>query len=118
MSIGEPKAADPSRAQGVKVRGLSLLSHKETRCPRADGSLYLGHTGPAMQTPTRNRVRLAVVVISALIAGWPHRARSQEIIVDKLSRAQASVGRGVPADIRPAVVFRKRADSVVQGLLV
>jgi hypothetical protein len=57
----------------------------------------------------------AAVALSVLIAGWPHSAGAQEIIVDKRSR---TVAGGAPPPTRPAIVFRKRADSVVQGLLV
>jgi hypothetical protein len=59
------------------------------------------------------RVILALAILSANALS---PAAAQEIIVEKRS-VRAGPG-GVQPEARPAIVFRKRADSVVQGLLV
>jgi hypothetical protein len=58
-------------------------------------------------------------LLTAAVVGLAAAAPSlwaQEIIVEKRS-VRATAGRVAP-ETRPAIVFRKRADSVVQGLLV
>jgi hypothetical protein len=68
-------------------------------------------------TPTRPlRSELTCVALALAVLAAEAPASAQEIIVDRRS-ARAQHG-GVPPEARPAIVFRKRADSLVQGLLV
>ncbi len=57
-----------------------------------------------------------VALAFAILSASAPRGAAQEIIVEKRA-ARAQSGRVAP-EVPPAVVFRKRADSVVQALLV
>src|SRR5262249_8953524 len=71
--------------------------------------------GP-MSTLPRHAAGVRIALAIALLSAEVLPSAAQEIIVDKRS-ARARAER-VAEEVRPAVLFRKRADSLVQALLV
>src|SRR5262245_30047020 len=69
-----------------------------------------------LPTPSLRFALVAVAAIVAVLTVAAPPSRAQEVIVERRSvRAQSDVAQAPPS---PAIVFRKRADSVVEGLLV
>jgi hypothetical protein len=71
---------------------------------------------PMTPTPSSAIKLVRVALALATLAAAARPLAAQEIIVDKRN-ARVQSG-GTPPEVRPAIVLRKRADSVVQGLLV
>jgi len=68
--------------------------------------------------PCRRAAAPAAIALFLLVGSAVPPAGAQEIIVSNLKMRSEMREDGEPAPVRPAIVYRRRADNVVQSLLV